>query len=114
MTQYKPINAITRKPYSGKNVEKLTAVAIEINGLADPRWMTFLQAKELGGHVKKGAKGTAILFGGTVDDNRPDAKIIITSSLFAPAPGQKPQRRVVKHYTVFHASQVEGIPPYEA
>ena len=112
---YTPINAVTRKKYSGKNIDTLTLAACSLHGLNDPRWMTFLQAQELGYKVKKGAKGTQIFFGGVVEDTRPDAKAVILSQFLAPAPGEaKPIRRVVKRFTVFHASQIEGIPPYKA
>lgn len=111
---YKPINAVTRKPYSGGNVNTLTLAACSLHGLNDPRWMTFLQAKELGYKVKKNAKGTQIIFGGIVEDTRSDAKATILSSILASVIEEKPQRRVIKRFTVFHASQIEGIPPYKA
>ena len=111
---YTPINAVTRKKYSGKNIDTLTLAACSLHGLNDPRWLTFLQAQELGYKVKKGAKGTQIIFGGVVEDTRKDAKITILSQLLATATSQKPMRRVLKRYTVFHASQIEGIPPYKA
>ena len=49
---YQPINAITRKPYNGGNIDTLEAAAERLHGLNDPRWMTFLQAKTLGLKVK--------------------------------------------------------------
>lgn len=52
MSDYKPFNAITGKPYNGGNISVLTSAAKSLNQLGDPRWLTFLQAKELGTHVK--------------------------------------------------------------
>ena len=100
MTQYAPINAITRKPYSGKNILILTEAAKALGRTDDPRWLTFLQAKELGGHVKKGAKGTQIQF----------AK----ADEYTDTEGKKQRRFTHRVYTVFHASQVTGFKPYIA
>ena len=43
---YVPINAVTGKPYQGKNVETLFEAAKKLN-TDDPRWATFLQVKLL-------------------------------------------------------------------
>ena len=44
-------------PYSGINVVMLWAEAME-KGFNAPLWMTFKQAQELGGHVRKGEHGS--------------------------------------------------------
>ena len=31
-------------------------------GHADPRWLTYRNAEQLGGHVRKGEKGASIVF----------------------------------------------------
>lgn len=54
-------NAVTDRPYSGINIMLLNLVAIE-RGFADPRWLTFKNAGQLGGHVRKGEKGVGIVF----------------------------------------------------
>lgn len=56
-----PMNAISEKPYQGGNRLMLTLEQMDKN-YADPRWVTFNQAKTLGGSVAKGEKGTAIEF----------------------------------------------------
>jgi antirestriction protein ArdC len=52
-----PRNAVTGKPYNGVNVLLLATA-----GRVDPRWLTYNQARKLGGHVRKGEKATAIVF----------------------------------------------------
>jgi len=47
-------------PYQGINVLMLWAEAVE-KGFAAPIWMTFKQALELGGHVRKGEKGSLVV-----------------------------------------------------
>ncbi|MGQ4878887.1 ArdC-like ssDNA-binding domain-containing protein [Billgrantia sp. LNSP4103-1] len=45
------------QPYNGINILMLWGAAAAI-GYSAPIWMTFRQAKELGGHVRKGEKGS--------------------------------------------------------
>jgi len=52
-----PRNLVSGKEYRGVNVFLLGC-----QGYASPYWLTFKQARELGGSVKKGAKGTPIIF----------------------------------------------------
>lgn len=48
------------KPYRGINVINLWITA-ELKGYSNPYWMTFKQAKELGGHVRKGEQATFVV-----------------------------------------------------
>jgi hypothetical protein len=52
-----PRNLGSRRPYRGINVW-LTASA----GFASPYWLTFNQAKDLGGSIQRAAKGTPVVF----------------------------------------------------
>src|SRR5437867_6549723 len=52
-----PKNLLSGKLYRGVNVFLLTA-----QEHASPYWLTFVQAQELGGHVRRGEKGTLIVF----------------------------------------------------
>ncbi len=57
-----PINAITRRPYSGINLPLLWAEA-RLQGFTEDRWLTFNQAKKAGGHIRKGEHSTlAVLY----------------------------------------------------
>jgi antirestriction protein ArdC len=49
----------SQKPYQGVNALVLSATAA-IEGYQSRWWITFKRAKELGGYVKKGEKGTAV------------------------------------------------------
>jgi antirestriction protein ArdC len=55
-----PCNAVTNRPYSGCNVILLW-LARDRNW-ATPRFLTFNQAIEAGGHVRKGEHGTKVIF----------------------------------------------------
>ena len=57
-----PINAITRRAYSGINLPLLWAEA-RLKGFTQDRWLTFNQAKNAGGHIRKGEHSTlAVLY----------------------------------------------------
>ena len=97
---YHPYNATTGKPYQGNNIATLEAAAIKMRVINDPRWMTFLQAKELGYKVKKGEHGTRIEFWKFEDKEETENS----------GNGISKKSVLKRFYTVFHASQVEGIP----
>lgn len=56
-----PANAITSRAYSGANVPLLWMTAQD-RGYAAARWLTFKQALEAGGNVRKGEKGSTVIF----------------------------------------------------
>jgi N-terminal domain of anti-restriction factor ArdC len=66
----------------------------------DPRWMTYQQALEKKWQVRKGEKSTTIFFAKPYEVDDEEAE-----------DGRKTVR-VLNHYAVFHASQVDGIPAY--
>jgi antirestriction protein ArdC len=96
-----PFNPVTGKRYHGINV-LILGMDMRAFQSGDPRWMTHQQAQEKKCQVRKGEKSTVIFFSKPYevdDDEIEDAKKTI---------------RVLKHYYVFHASQIDGIPAYKA
>lgn len=91
-----PRNFDTGRAYQGINIFLLASLRF-----TSPYFLTFIQARELGGHVKKGEHGHLVVKYGTY--TKQDEA--------APAPADEPEqtRRYLKAYTVFHASQIEGI-----
>ena len=67
-----PMNAGTRRPYRGINVV-LLGLEAQAHGYALNRWLTYRQAQELGGQVRKGEAG---LHGGllAVEEDRRDCR----------------------------------------
>jgi len=53
------------EPYSGINVLALWASAME-RAYTAPLWMTFKQALDLGAHVRKGEKGSPVVYANTM------------------------------------------------
>jgi antirestriction protein ArdC len=52
-----PRNLFSQKAYRGINVWMLGSA-----GYSSPYWLTFKQAKEIGGHVRKGEQGSPVVF----------------------------------------------------
>ena len=101
-----PRNAATGNGYRGINVLLLMSNSLSFDG--DPRWCSYNQAGEQGWQVRKGEKGTRIYFYKTLE-------IEDSSKETDPQGGDEPATRTIpllRAYTVFHASQVNGIPPY--
>jgi len=90
----------TGQPYNGVNVLVLWLTAFE-KGYTCPIYLTFQQAKELGGHVKKGEKGTMVVYANTFEKKEKDEQT-----------GEETTERIpfLKSYTVFNAEQTEGLP----
>jgi antirestriction protein ArdC len=56
-----PINAVTKKPYSGLNVLMLWAERQE-KQYALAEWLTYKQCQEADGQVRKGEKSTPVVY----------------------------------------------------
>lgn len=93
----------TGVPYRGINVLTLWVAAMT-KGYASPHWLTFKQAIALGGCVRKGEKGSTVVYANkiVVDDAKGDQ---------AGKRGEDGKREVafLKRYTVFNAEQIDGI-----
>jgi antirestriction protein ArdC len=91
-----PHNAATGRPYSGANVLLLW---LGRGIYAEPRYLTFKQAKALGGNVRKGEHGQTVVF-------------------VKPMPGKKNEETgetgrgfmMLRAYTVFNVAQCENLP----
>ena len=97
-----PQNAATGRCYSGINIIILWTAVIE-GGFSGQSWLTFRQALGLGGHVRKGEKGTTVVY---ADRFIPDEE-----RRRAAEDGDEPQAvPFLKRFTVFNTEQCEGLP----
>jgi antirestriction protein ArdC len=87
-------------PYRGINIVMLWMEALE-KGFAAPVWMTFKQALELGAHVRKGEKGSLVVYADTITRTELDES------------GKENEAVIpfMKGYTVFNVEQIDGLPP---
>lgn len=89
------------QPYQGINVLMLWGSA-EMASFSSPFWLTFQQAKQLRGFVRKGEHGSPVVYASTF--KRTD-----TSEEGGEVDAEIP---FLKEYTVFNANQVEGLPQH--
>jgi antirestriction protein ArdC len=89
------------QPYKGINVMMLWASAMTQN-FAAPIWMTFKQAQERNANVRKGSKGSLVVYADRI------TRTETTSD------GQESERDIyfMKGYTVFNVEQIEGLPAH--
>lgn len=89
-----PHNAVTGHTYRGMNTILLWCT----DQYSSQAYLTFKQAQQLGGNVRKGEHGSAVVFwkffDQTDDDGRPNGKKI----------------PFVRMYTVFNVEQCDGLP----
>ena len=105
-----PFNAVSGRAYRGINSINLALKSQELGHSEDGRWITFDQAKEKGWHVKQGEKGTHVEF--YKFEEKPKFDEAGSPVLDADGKQEIEKNVLVKNYVVFHASQIEGIPPY--
>jgi antirestriction protein ArdC len=88
-------------PYKGINVLMLWGDA-ETKGFVCPIWMTFRQAQELGGHVRKGEHGSLVVYADKITrtETGDDGEDMFREIAF------------MKGYTVFNCEQIEALPAH--
>jgi len=97
-----PTNATTKRRYSGVNVLILWAAVIE-RGFAGQSWLTFRQALALAGHVRKGERGTTVVYA--------DRFIPEEERRRAERDGDEPEAiPFLKRFTVFNTDQCDDLP----
>jgi antirestriction protein ArdC len=92
-----PMNAASKRPYHGINTVVLWVIAQQC-GYGTPFWATYRQWLELGAQVRKGEKGSLVLFYKAFKVE-PDPNIEDDDG----------ERRTARSFTVFNAAQVEGF-----
>jgi antirestriction protein ArdC len=93
-----PQNAVTKRPYSGCNVVLLWMA--QAAGYRTPRFLTFKQALEVGGNVRRGEHGTKVYFVKQLQVHDKGADDEATTRLVP----------MLREYTVFNVDQCENLP----
>jgi antirestriction protein ArdC len=96
----RPCNFQSGKPYRGVN-----ALLLGWRHCASPWWLTYRQAQERGGQVRKGERGAMVVKYGTFDAK--DA-----SAAGAEPASEGPTKKklgYLRTFTVFNATQIDGI-----
>ncbi|MDB2694629.1 zincin-like metallopeptidase domain-containing protein [Erythrobacter sp.] len=97
-----PQNASTGRIYSGINILILWGAVIQ-HGFPGQGWLTYRQAQSLGGNVRKGERGTTVVYADrfTPEDEKRRAR----------ETGEEPGKiAFLKRFTVFNTAQCDGLP----
>jgi len=86
-----PMNLVSKREYRGINVFLLLCM-----GYSSRYWLSFKQAQERGGHVRKGEKGTPVIFWKCYEAKDRET-------------GEKKDVPVLRYYTVFNLDQIDGL-----
>jgi len=88
-------------PYQGINIIALW-MAATANSYAAPIWMTYKQARQLGGYVRKGESGELIVYADKLVRNEENDK------------GEEVEQVIpfLKGYTVFNVEQIDKLPAH--
>jgi antirestriction protein ArdC len=95
----RPLRA-TGEPYRGINTLILWEASL-IRGYHAPTWVTFRQARAEGGTVRRGERGTTVVYSSA-----------LTRADVDPETGEEAETRIpfLKSYTVFNVEQCDGLP----
>ena len=90
-----PVNIVSRHAYKGINPLLLTIASIK-NGFVSRYWASYKQWRSMGGQVRKGSKGSIIVFYRTIEKE--------------PELGDEKSKRffLLRYYTLFNLDQVDG------
>ena len=86
-----PMNFTSKKEYRGVNI-----FLLKLAMRSTPYWVTFKQAKQLKGSIKKGEKGYPVIFWKFLETTDKET-------------GEKKNIPLLRYYTVFNLDQCEGI-----
>lgn len=87
-------NLVSKKPYRGIN-----QFLLSMSSYASPYWLTYKQAAAKGGQVRKGEKGTMVVFWSMLKNRSYD-------------PSDKGSKKTIpylRYYTIFNVEQVDGL-----
>ena len=94
----RPRSAVSKRPYRGVNVLILWGAAID-RGYTNPAWLSYKQACDLDGHVKRGERGTRIVYASTAKGTeRSEGGTELQKG-----------RYFLKSYAVFNIEQTAGL-----
>jgi len=91
-----PSNFDTHKEYQGMNI-MLLWMSAQMNRFSSSQWLTFKQAKALGGQVRRGEKGTHIFFYKQVEKKSKELD------------DENETYSMLKTYVVFNIDQIDGL-----
>jgi len=99
-----PWSGVTPRNLSGREYHGINVMLLAMQGYPSPYWLTFKQCESLGGKVRKGAKGTPVVFWRWIE-----SKDEVNQDT-----GEPKRIPFLRYHTVFNLEQTEGIPAPES
>ncbi|MBN2094241.1 MAG: ArdC family protein, partial [Candidatus Zambryskibacteria bacterium] len=99
-----PCNLISKKPYHGINIFLLIS-----KDYSRPYWLTYNQAKENGGHVKKGEKSTKVIYWKILTVEKTEEEIEREKEREEGEVEKFKEIPIIRYYRVFNVAQTEGL-----
>jgi len=96
-----PRNAASKRPYSGINVLILWGAVIA-NGWPTQGWLTFRQAQAAGGAVRKGERGTGVVYADRFTPEAEKERARETGDDARTVP-------FLRRFTLFNVAQIDGL-----
>jgi antirestriction protein ArdC len=98
-------------PYRGINIIAIWAAKLE-SGFKARHWFTFKQALALNACVRKGERGSYVVYYTELTDKAggTNSPSIVPKAKIANGEETGETRRILRGYTVFNADQIEGLP----
>jgi antirestriction protein ArdC len=95
-------NIVSRKAYRGIN-----SLTLGSTPFGSPFWMTFRQAHELGGHIRKGEKSSPVIYWKFLEKRDRSGNLVFT------AKGKPAHIPFIRWSNVFNLDQTDGVPAPE-
>ncbi len=99
-----PSNLISKRPYHGINIFLLI-----LKDYSRPYWLTYKQAKENGGHVKKGEKSTEVVYWKMLKVEKTEEEIKREKAREGKEVEKFKKIPILRYYRVFNVAQTEGL-----
>lgn len=107
-----PHNASSGRAYSGINEILLSAAAMT-RGYELDRWLTYRQAQEAGGQVRKGERGQLVTFFKVIEREKGGKSTTGAQERGGESREEEKEKiPIVKGFTVFNVAQIDGLPEH--
>jgi antirestriction protein ArdC len=103
-TQGPAVNYVTKKPYRGINALLLNSL-----GLSYPYFLTFRQAKQLGGHIQRGAKSLPVVYWQWYFLHKENGRKLTEEEAKKLSNSEVERKAFLRYYRVFPIQDTEGI-----
>jgi antirestriction protein ArdC len=100
---------IPRNFHTGRSYNGINVLLLGLSHHASPWWLTYQQALQRGGQVRKSEHGSGVIKVGNCKAQQAETPASPEPVDSSPGDSQGKGRRFLREYTVFNATQIDGI-----